>query len=40
MSIPTSNTLTFGKEHKMGGEQVGCCGIGITNRKLAIIFQF
>lgn len=39
MSIPTSNTLTFGKQHKMGGEQVGCCGIGITNRKLAIIFQ-
>lgn len=39
MSIPTSNTLTFGKHHKMGGEQVGCWGIGITNRKLAIIFQ-
>lgn len=39
MSILTSNTLTFGKQDKMGGEQVGCCGTGITNGKLAVIFQ-
>lgn len=31
--------LTFGKQHKMGCEEVGSCGIGIINRKLAIIFQ-